>query len=97
MARVRTQASEAEVGRLHAKVTKIFNMSLDQVIAKLEEDDCDVAFAVDPKLLNTIIKFIADNKMFTVADEEDVESPLAKKLAEIRAKAPSVVPLRKEG
>lgn len=92
----KTAASEAALGRLHAKVVKIFGMSLDQVIEKLEAEE-EAAFVVDPKLLNTIIKFLADNKIYSLAEEEVEDNPLAKKLAEIKAKSSTVIiPLVKE-
>lgn len=90
----RTAATEDMIGELHMKVTKIFGMSLDQVIEKLDEGEM-AEFCVDPKLLNTIIKFINDNKIFAVPAEQADDNPLAKKLAEIRSKA-SIVPLVKE-
>lgn len=92
----KTAASEAALGRLHAKVVKIFGISLDQVIEKLEAGE-EAAFAIDPKLFNTVIKFLADNKIYSIADEEVEDNPLAKKLAEIKAKSSTVIlPLIKE-
>lgn len=91
----KTAASEAALGRLHAKVVKIFGMSLDQVIEKLEEGE-EATFAVDPKLLNTIIKFLSDNKIYSLAEEEVEDNPLAKKLAEIKARSNKIVPFVQE-
>lgn len=89
--RKRTAATEDMIGELHSKVTKIFRMTLDQVVEKLEEGTL-AEFCVDPKLMNTITKFINDNKIFAVPAEEAEDNPLAKKLEEIRKRG-SVVPL----
>lgn len=90
-------ASEDAIAKLHAKVTKIFGMSLDQMIEKLDNDEPH-EFCVDPKLMNTVLKFISDNKVFALAAEDVKDNPLAVKLAQIRSRGAAVVPLvAKEG
>lgn len=91
MAQKKTTASSASVGKLHAKLVKIFGLSLDQVIEKLEAGE-DAMFVAEPKLLNAVAKFLNDNKCWTVEDEEVADNPLAKQLAEIRARQ-SVTPM----
>ncbi len=82
-------ASEFDVGSLHVKVVKVFGMSLDQVIEKLEAGE-DSQFAVDPRLISAVCKFLNDNKVFSIAEDEVEESDLAKKIAAIRNSSPAI-------
>ncbi len=83
MTRKVTTASEREIGKLHAKVYKIYGMTLDAMIQKLESGE-DPAFIVDSKILMAVQKFLTDNKVYSIPDSEDEGSDLSKRLAEIK-------------
>lgn len=90
----RTAASETEIGKLHLKVVKVLGMSLDQMIKKLEEGDL-AEFAVDTKLLAVVTKFLNDNKIWSVPEEDNEESDFAKKIRQIK-ESQNVVPFREQ-
>lgn len=89
-------ATEDMVAKLHMQVTKIFGMSLDQMIERLE-DDVEFGFAVDSKLIGQVIAFLDKNSIYAVPAEEDGGSALSKQLEAIKARnKASVVPLVRE-
>ena len=90
-------ATEGLVARLHMQVTKIFGMSLAQMIEKLEAGE-ESAFVVDTKLLGQVIAFLDKNAIYAIPEEEDTKSALHKQLEEIKARQRStVIPLVREG
>lgn len=76
--------SESQMGALHLKVAKVFGITLDQMIEKLENKE-DAEFALNPQLLALVVKFLNDNKIYSVAEEDAKDSALSQKLAEIKA------------
>ena len=89
-------ATESMVAKLHSQITKIFGMSLAQMIRKLEDGD-DAEFAVDTKLLGQVITFLDKNAIYAVPEEEAAGSPLQKQIEEIKARQrATVVPLVRE-
>lgn len=90
-------ATESMVARLHSQITKIFGMSLAQMIVKLEEG-CEAEFAVDTKLLGQVITFLDKNAIYAVPEEEAAGSSLHAQLEAIKAKQRgTVIPLVREG
>lgn len=84
----KNSASEDEVGYIHNKTTKMWNLYLDHVLEMVQNNVVDIEAAIgDGKLLDKAGKWAADqNNVTTSLPEQDQDSELSKKLADIKKK-----------
>lgn len=79
----KNSATEDEVGKLHAMVTKIFTLKLAYWISLLEAGG-DADLIIDMKQLNNVIKFVGDNGIVCQDPAASTNSELSNQIANIK-------------
>lgn len=77
-------ATETELGGLHKLVFRVFKYKLDSWI-KMMETGADPDLVVDNKQLAVIMKFLENNNITALAEEDEEASQLGVRLKQIKA------------
>jgi hypothetical protein len=78
-------ANEDQLGSLHRAVTGAFERKLSLMMEQLEINPEDALFILDERAITAAGNWVLKNEISYAEPEQVANSPLAKKLAEIRS------------